>query len=242
MFDRWFKKNKKQTLPRAGLEATPALSALEMDMAVGILRNAYTPLPLSQADALLVARCFQPRRYLSDEVLMRAGDTHNTDYMLWILEGQALIEASSSSPKNPVTMTVLEPGSTVGEMGLLDGQARSATCTACSVMRCAVLTRKSLLNLSARHPDVALKLMFVIALSVTVRLRDATEKFRRYVLMANAIRDELMGSSLPVPQTSRKNHQASAATDHEQGVQPANAANADDSADASWPAAISASR
>lgn len=226
MFGKWFN-NYKRLSPKAGTSPPPSLNALEMDMAIAILQNAYTPLPLSHADAQLVARHFQPRRYLADDVLVRAGDTRNTDYMLWILEGQALIEASSGSPKSPVTMTVLEPGSTVGEMAMLDGKARSATCTACSAMRCAVLTRESLLSLSARHPEVAVKLMFVIALSVTVRLRDATEKFRRYVLMANAIRDELMGSNLPVPLASRRNHPTSTApeteVEHAQAVEAAHA-------------------
>lgn len=241
MFGRWFNP-KKQTSSRAGADAAPSLNAMEMDLAIEFLQNAHTPLPLSHADAQLVARHFQPRRYIADEVLIRAGDTRNTDYMLWILEGQALIEASTRIPQNPVTMTVLEPGSTVGEMGLLDGQARSATCTACSAMRCAVLTRESLLSLSARHPEIAVKLMFVIALSVTVRLRDATEKFRRYVLMANAIRDELMGSSLPVPLASRRNNPTSAAPEHPQAVKSAHAVTADSAGDSAYPAATARAR
>ena len=198
MFDKWFKSSERQPQFTASQNASPALNAVEMVLAIDMLQNAHTPSPLSHNDAVLVAQHLQSRRYIFDEVLMRAGDKDSSNYMLWILEGQAVIEAVSTNPHNPVTMTVLEPGSTVGEMGLLDGEARSATCTAASPMRCAMLTRPSLLSLSAKYPEVAVKVMLIISLSMAVRLRDVTEKFRRYVLMANAIHDELMASP-PMP-------------------------------------------
>ena len=225
MFKKWFQSKAESSHGADVNLAWPALDAVDVGLAVEILQNASSLMPLSASDALLVAEHMQSRRYIFDEVLVRAGDKDSCDYMLWILEGQALIEAVSSNPQNPVTMTVLEPGSTMGEMGLLDGQARSATCTACSHMRCAMLTRQSLLGLAARHPAVATKLMLIISAGMATRLRDVTEKFRRYVLMANAIRDELMASGLPVVRPAFKNGNTgpSAACNVREQMQPQSA-------------------
>ena len=96
-------------------------------------------------------------------------------------------------------VTVLESGSAVGELGLLDGMARSATCTSGCALHCAMLTRRSLLCLSASHPEVAVKLVLIISISVVARLRDLTDKFQRCVLMANATNAEFMYVSLPKP-------------------------------------------
>jgi CRP/FNR family transcriptional regulator, cyclic AMP receptor protein len=128
--------------------------------------------------------------------LIQAGDSTSSNYMLWILEGAATIEAVTTTGQNLITMTVLEPGSTVGEMGLMDGASRSATCTASTPMRCALLTRLSLQALATRHPEVAVKLMFIVTIGVAIRLRDITEKFSRYVMMSNAMREEF-GAAAP---------------------------------------------
>ena len=96
-------------------------------------------------------------------------------------------------------VTVLESGSTVGELGLFDGMARLATSTSGSALHCAILTRRSLLCLSSSRPEVAVKLVLITSTSVVARLRDLTKKFQRHVLMANAIRAEFMSASLPKP-------------------------------------------
>ncbi len=227
MFKKWFTFAAQEGTSRFPDGALPALNAVETTLAVEILQNSRTLMPLSHSEASLVAQHLQSRRYIFDEVILRAGDKSNSDYMLWILEGQAVVEAVSESPKNPVMVTVLESGSTVGEVGLLDGMARSATCTAGSALRCAMLTRSSLLQLSASHPEVAIKLVMIISFSVTARLRDVTDKFRRYVLMANAISEELMFASLPKPIWPRRTTQSSTVAASASASASANASQAD---------------
>ena len=199
MLERWFNGGGKKSVRPFFNDGFTGLNAAETARAMEILQDADTSLPLSREEASLVAQHLQSRRYIFDQVFMRAGDKSDSNYMLWILEGQAIVEAVSSNPQNPVMVTVLESGSTVGELGLLDGMARSATCTSGSALHCAMLTRSSLISLSASHPEVAFKLLLIISISVAARLRDVTDKFQRYVLMANAISAELMSASLPKP-------------------------------------------
>ena len=169
----------------------PSLSSFEHSLAVQFLCRTDSVMPLSPQEAIQVARYLLPRQYQPGEVLVRQGD-EQCNYMLWILQGDATIEAVTANPLDPLTMTVLQPGSTLGEMGLMDGSRRSVTCTASSAVRAAILTRQALRTLSSRHPEIAVKLMSLVCMGISVRLRDVTDKFKRYVMMTHAMRDELL--------------------------------------------------
>ena len=172
----------------------PALNSLDQALAVQFLCRNDSVMPLSPQEAVQVARYLLPRQYKSGEVLVRQGD-EQCNYMLWILQGDATIEAVTANPLDLLTMTVLQPGSTLGEMGLMDGSRRSVTCTASSAVRAAILTRQALRTLSSRHPEIAVKLMSLVCMGISVRLRDVTDKFKRYVMMTHALRDELLQSA-----------------------------------------------
>lgn len=176
----------------------PALSSFEHALAVRFLCRNDSVMPLSPEEAVQVARYLLPRQYRPGEVLVRQGD-EQCNYMLWILQGDATIEAITASPLDPLTITVLQPGSTLGEMGLMDGSRRSVTCTASSAVRAAILTRQALRTLSVRHPEIAVKLMSLVCMGISVRLRDVTDKFKRYVMMTHAMRDELLQSAITKP-------------------------------------------
>jgi CRP/FNR family transcriptional regulator, cyclic AMP receptor protein len=202
MLQNWFRKLRAAP-PTAPAGSAPAVKSLsrrlnegDEALATAYLCKAKSLMPLSLREAAVVVGYLQPRRYAAGEVLIQAGDGASSNYMLWILEGAATIEAVTSSAHNLITMTVLEPGSTVGEMGLMDGASRSATCTASTPMRCALLTRLPLQSLATRHPEVGVKLMFIVTIGVAIRLRDITEKFSRYVMMSNAMREEF-GAAAP---------------------------------------------
>jgi CRP/FNR family transcriptional regulator, cyclic AMP receptor protein len=198
MLGNWFKKRTSSSAGQRSASGSAAagghpahLSAADEALAVQFLGRKDSVMPLSPQEAAQVARYLIPRQFLPGEVLVREGDTQS-NYMLWILHGDATIEALTARPQDPLTMTVLQPGSTLGEMGLMDGSKRSVTCTASSAVRTAILTRQSLRTLSAKHPEVAVKLMSLVCMGISVRLRDVTEKFKRYVVMTHAMRDELL--------------------------------------------------
>jgi CRP/FNR family transcriptional regulator, cyclic AMP receptor protein len=200
MLNKWFEKRAPSSSAKGGVDipASPAghhapLNASDQALAVQFLCRKDSVMPLSVHEAVQVARYLVPRQYQPGDVLVREGDTQS-NYMLWILQGDATIEAITARPQDSLTMTVLQPGSTLGEMGLMDGSKRSVTCTASSTVRTAILTRQSLRTLSSKHPEVAVKLMSLVCMGISVRLRDVTEKFKRYVVMTHAMRDELLHS------------------------------------------------
>ena len=201
MLGKWLEKRASTSPVKGNVYATatacvhpPALSSFEHALAVQFLCRTDSVMPLSPEEAVQVARYLVPRQYQYGEVLVRQGD-EQCNYMLWILQGDATIEAITANPLDPLTMTVLQPGSTLGEMGLMDGSRRSVTCTASSAVRAAILTRQALRTLSSRHPEIAVKLMSLVCMGISVRLRDVTDKFKRYVMMTHALRDELLQSA-----------------------------------------------
>lgn len=200
MLGKWLEKRVLSSPVKGNVDASasstahpPALNEFDLTLAVQFLCRKDSVMPLSPQEAGQVARYLLPRQYQPGEVLVREGDARS-NYMLWILHGDATIEAVTANPQDLLTMTVLQPGSTLGEMGLMDGSKRSVTCTASSAVRAAILTRQALRTLSSRHPEVAVKLMSLVCMGISVRLRDVTDKFKRYVMMTHAMRDELLQS------------------------------------------------
>lgn len=205
MLAKWLEKRVSTSAYKGNIDAPasasahpPALNSLDQALAVQFLCRKDSVMSLSPDEAAQIARYLVPRQYQSGEVLVRQGD-EQSNYMLWILQGDATIEAITANPLDPLTMTVLQPGSTLGEMGLMDGRRRSVTCTASSAVRAAILTRQALRTLSSRHPEIAVKLMSLVCMGISVRLRDVTDKFKRYVMMTDAMRDELLHSATTTP-------------------------------------------
>jgi CRP-like cAMP-binding protein len=90
--------------------------------------------------------------------------------MLLVLEGEVQVDAGQDRTE-PVPISVLGPGDLLGEMSLIDGAPRSATCTAMSPLRAAALSRRALETLFDQHPRTAAKLMMGVAHRVAERLR-----------------------------------------------------------------------
>ena len=85
---------------------------------------------LSAADARQVVGYMQPQRVSAGRVVIRAGDARRNDFMALVLDGEVTVENAPGAMHESMVVSVLGPGSLIGEMGIVDGGARSATCTA----------------------------------------------------------------------------------------------------------------
>jgi|SRR6185369_15196603 len=148
-------------------------------------------LQLDQEEARTIVAYMQPRRIAEGTTFIREGDTDHTDFMLMVLDGEVTIETIVVSRTTPITVTVLGPGSLIGEMGLLDGAPRSASCTAISNLRCAILTRDALNQLLDDQPRTAAKLMMAISLRIAQRMRDNQDKLKLYAQLTQAMNEEI---------------------------------------------------
>jgi CRP-like cAMP-binding protein len=191
MFD-FFVKPRPKNRPRpANLPGVLALPEADVELMAGYFGATTTVLPMDRQEIEIAASYLSTRYYAVDETMIQAGEKIHTDYMLWILDGEASVETRAHGEGAPIFMTVLGAGGTLGEMGLIDGSARSVNCIARLPTRCAILTRSLLQQLCTDNPAVAAKLLSLICIGLSVRLRDMSEKFKRYAQLNRALSEEL---------------------------------------------------
>ncbi len=196
MFENLFGKKKRTSVsapelmrPQDRMRAVEGSSTAELAARLLIAPTAL--MQLSPDEALVVVSYMIPQKIPMNTTFINEGDKLDTGYMVLLVEGEVTVENIVVSRRSPVTVTVLGPGSLIGEMGLVDGQARLASCTASTDVRCAVLSRAALGKLSLEDPRTAAKLMFAVSLRIAERLRDTTEKLKRYSQLVQAMQQEI---------------------------------------------------
>lgn len=162
-----------------------------MAMAAEMLTAPSALMQLSLEEAHVVVRYMRPKRIAQGTVFIREGDTQDTNFMALVLEGDVIVETIVASRTAPITLTVLGPGSMHGELSLIDGLQRSASCTASSDLSCAILTRQGMTQLLKNDPTVGAKLMMAIAMRIGDRLRDNTEKLKKFVQLTKTLQQEV---------------------------------------------------
>jgi CRP-like cAMP-binding protein len=106
----------------------------------------------------------------SKSVVVREGDVG--DFLAILVTGRAIIVKTFQGRDKVIHE--LKPGEMIGEMSLVDGQKRFASCVAVEPSDFAVLTNENLHRLLAEHPVLGNKFLMML-LGVTVeRLRHAT--------------------------------------------------------------------
>lgn len=161
------------------------------ELAAHLLIAPEAMMRLTLEEARIVVSYMQPRKYSEGTVFIEEGDKHNTDYMVLVLDGEVTVESIVVSRTTPVTTAVLGAGSVLGEMGIVDGEPRSATCTATTDVRAAIFSRSALEQLITAHPGIGAKFMMSISLRIAERLRDTADKLKLYAQLTQAMQQEI---------------------------------------------------
>ncbi len=175
--------------PKQRMRAIEGSSSAELAAELLIAPTAL--MQLTREEAFVVVSYMTPRKIPMGTTIIKEGDDSDTGYMMLLLEGEITVENIVVSRRTPVTVTVLGPGSLIGEMGLVDGRARLASCTASTDARCAVLTRAALTKLSEEDPQTTTKFMFAVSLRISERLRETSEKLKMYTQLVQAMQQEI---------------------------------------------------
>ena len=150
--------------------------------------------PLAQLqfdDALTVIDAMEPVFVRTGLIVMEQGEAAETDYMALVLEGEVRAESGTGVTGEEVVVSVIGPGSLIGEMGLLNGAPRSATCTALTDLKLATLSRDALMTLIEVHPATAAKLLLAISKGLADRLRESNRRLRLITQVTRAVQREL---------------------------------------------------
>lgn len=162
-----------------------------MERAVELLRTSTALSELGGAEARCIVGYMKVVSYPAGATLLREGDQTDTGYMLLVLQGDVSVETVDASAADPVAVSVLGPGSLIGEMGLLDGAPRSMSCLAATRIEAAGLSREALELLIDEHPRVGAKLMTAISQRLADRLRAAGLQMRIYTQLVSEMQAQI---------------------------------------------------
>jgi len=127
----------------------------------------------SPAEVRLLAHFMDVYRAEPGVELIREGD--GGDFMLLIVEGK--VEVRKRDRWNtPQTIAVVEAGRILGEMSMIDGEARFATCVSVEPSLVAVLDRESLARIIVEQPMLGAKILMELVLMLSQRLRATSER------------------------------------------------------------------
>ena len=146
---------------------------------------------LSAADAREVVSYMRPERIKAGEVVIREGESTRNDFMALVLDGEVTVENSVAAAHDSMVVSILGPGSLIGEMGIIDSGPRSATCTASTDLALAVLTREALTRLMDTHPSVAARLLLAMSKRIADHLRETNRKLMTFAQVSKALQQEL---------------------------------------------------
>jgi CRP-like cAMP-binding protein len=177
----------------AGLNASAKRDVLAAtDLFAGLARD--------DLDAL--AAIATERRVARDSVVVRRGDTDAS--LLVLVSGRLRVSAVSSDGRE-VTLRVMEAGTFLGEIALLDGRSRSADVAAMTDSVLLVVERAAFLPFLSVRPELMLRLMALLC----DRLRRSSSAFEDVALaslssrLAKLLLDLAAQHGRPVPEGVR---------------------------------------
>jgi len=125
------------------------------------------------AEVRLLAHFMDVYRAEPGVEIIQEGD--GGDFMLMLLEGK--VEVHKRDRWNtPQLLAIVEPGRTLGEMSMIDGEARFATCIAVEPVVVAVLDRENLARIIVEQPLLGAKILMELVLMLSQRLRATSGK------------------------------------------------------------------
>ncbi|HJY78193.1 MAG TPA: cyclic nucleotide-binding domain-containing protein, partial [Burkholderiales bacterium] len=92
-----------------------------------------------------------------------------------VIEGRVDV-AKRDRWNTPQLIAQVEPGRTLGEMSMIDGEPRFATCVAVEPTLVAVLNRENLARIIVEQPLLGAKLLMELVLMLSQRLRATSGK------------------------------------------------------------------
>ena len=109
-----------------------------------------------------------------DTCLFNKGDVG--DYMFFIVNGAVEVRLETSD-LSQIIIANFGPGSTVGEMSIIDDYSRSATVLVTESSELLILTRKRFDAICKENPIVGLKFIRALAKNLSARLRKTNGRF-----------------------------------------------------------------
>ena len=127
----------------------------------------------SPAEVRLLAHFMDVYQAPTGTEIIREGESG--DFMLMLIEGR--VEVLKRDHWNvPQMIAQVDAGKTLGEMSMIDGEARFATCVAAEPTVLAVLDRENLARIIVEQPMLGAKILMELVLMLSQRLRVTSQR------------------------------------------------------------------
>ncbi|MBX9633323.1 MAG: cyclic nucleotide-binding domain-containing protein [Burkholderiales bacterium] len=132
----------------------------------------------TRSDIQMLAKSMEIYRAEPGQTIIREGDVD--DYMMLIIQGRVeIVKKDRNAMLQP--MTSVGPGATLGEMSMIDGEPRFATCTAVDPTTFAVLTRDAMVKIILEEPSLGAKILIKLVTLLSARLRQTSSNLLHYM-------------------------------------------------------------
>lgn len=128
---------------------------------------------MSYEQANRATKYFEERMLENGQEVFRKGEAGNT---------MALIDYGKVSVlRNGIEIAIIAKGRAFGEISMLDGRARSATCVATEPTKLLLIDSNTLRKMMADDADLAARLLLAVGTSLAGRLRRVDDKLAELV-------------------------------------------------------------
>ena len=132
----------------------------------------------SRDDINLLAGYMRVYRAQTGQTIIREGGVG--DYMLMIIDGEIDIYKKNLMGEQQ-HITSVTAGVTLGEMSMIDGEPRFATCVAVKETTFGVLTRDNMVKIILEQPAVGAKILVKLVTVLSQRLRQTSVQLLQYM-------------------------------------------------------------
>jgi CRP/FNR family cyclic AMP-dependent transcriptional regulator len=132
----------------------------------------------SRDDIKLLAGFMRVYHAQPGQTIIREGDVG--DHMLMIIRGEVDIYKKNLVGEQQ-HMTSVTPGMTLGEMSMIDGEPRFASCVALKETTFGVLTRDNMVKIILEKPSLGAKILIKLVTMLSQRLRQTSAKLLQYM-------------------------------------------------------------
>ena len=158
---------------RALGDATPFAAQIRTVVGHNALFDDFSEADLRQLGPFMRVFVAPPRG-----MIIREGDAG--DFMLFVIDG--LVDITKTDRRGEVKrIAVVKGGQALGEMSMIDGEARFASCTAIEDTTYAYLSRPSLQSLIVSEPRLAAKILMKLVFMLSQRLRQTSSKLVNFI-------------------------------------------------------------
>lgn len=112
------------------------------------------------------------------DVIMKEND--DGDFLVIILTGEVAVVKQGGSGGDK-QLAVVGPGASLGEMSLINGKPRFATCIALEPTDIAVLTRDTIYDILVLHPSLGNKVLLILLQITSQRLRETSDRLLPFI-------------------------------------------------------------